>query len=71
MLGRKDDAIKLFERLLLLCNDVGLLAEEYDQAQRRQCGNFPQGFSHLALLSTAFNLSKHKEQAPLAQRAAG
>jgi GH15 family glucan-1,4-alpha-glucosidase len=56
-LGRRDDAIALFERLCNLCNDVGLLAEEYDPALGRQVGNFPQGFSHLALLSCAFMLA--------------
>ena len=54
--GRHDDALRLFERLLSLRNDVGLLSEEYDAKLRRQVGNFPQAFSHVALLSTAFNL---------------
>jgi GH15 family glucan-1,4-alpha-glucosidase len=58
MLGRTEDAERLFDRLVGLCNDVGLLSEEYDPAVKRQVGNFPQGFSHLALLSSAFNLSK-------------
>jgi GH15 family glucan-1,4-alpha-glucosidase len=70
LMGRRDDAVRLFEHMLTLCNDVGLLSEEYDSILKRQCGNFPQGFSHLALLITAFNLSKHAEQAPLTQRAA-
>ena len=48
----------MFERLLALCNDVGLLSEEYDPKLKRLCGNFPQGFSHLALLACAFDLSK-------------
>jgi GH15 family glucan-1,4-alpha-glucosidase len=56
-LGRRDDAIALFDRLCNLCNDVGLLAEEYDPVLKRQVGNFPQGFSHLALLSCAFRLA--------------
>ncbi len=55
--GRHDDALKLFERLLSLRNDVGLLSEEYDPGRKRQVGNFPQAFSHIALISTAFNLS--------------
>ena len=55
--GRLDDARKLFERLLFLRNDVGLLAEEYDPSDRRQLGNFPQAFSHLALINTAHNLA--------------
>jgi GH15 family glucan-1,4-alpha-glucosidase len=46
----------LFERLLSLRNDVGLLAEEYDPAQGRLLGNFPQAFSHVALINTAYNL---------------
>ena len=56
MLGRYEDARNLFERLLALRNDVGLLAEEYDPSGRRQLGNFPQAFSHLALINTARNL---------------
>jgi hypothetical protein len=58
LLGRRDDARRLFERLLSLRNDVGLLAEEYDPHARRQLGNFPQAFSHVALIDTAFNLSR-------------
>ena len=54
---RFDDAEKLFSRLLALCNDVGLLAEEYDVQAKRQTGNFPQAFSHLALINSASNLS--------------
>ena len=57
LLGRKDDATALFERLIALCNDVGLLAEEYDQGRKRQVGNFPQAFSHVGLINSAFNLS--------------
>jgi GH15 family glucan-1,4-alpha-glucosidase len=55
--GRRDEAVALFERLLGLCNDVGLLAEEYDHALCRQVGNFPQAFSHLALIGTALVLN--------------
>jgi len=54
--GRTGEARALFERLLSLRNDVGLLAEEYDPESRRQLGNFPQAFSHLALINTAHNL---------------
>jgi GH15 family glucan-1,4-alpha-glucosidase len=54
--GRKRDAERLFERLLKLCNEVGLLAEEYDPLTKRQLGNFPQALSHLALVNTARNL---------------
>jgi GH15 family glucan-1,4-alpha-glucosidase len=58
MLGRTDDARRLFEQLLSLRNDVGLLAEEYDTGSKRQVGNFPQAFSHLALVNTAHNLTR-------------
>jgi glucoamylase len=54
--NRDAEASELFERLLALRNDVGLLAEEYDPRIRRQVGNFPQAFSHLALVGTAMNL---------------
>jgi GH15 family glucan-1,4-alpha-glucosidase len=67
LLGRLEDARALFERLVGLCNDVGLLAEEYDPRVRRQLGNFPQAFSHIALINTAYNLSR--AQGPAAQRA--
>ena len=63
MLGRWDDARALFERLAGLANDVGLLAEEYDPAHRRLVGNFPQAFSHIALISTAGNLSRREHPA--------
>ncbi|EAQ33507.1 Glycoside hydrolase, family 15 [Nitrobacter sp. Nb-311A] len=56
MLGRTDDALKLFESLLVIRNDLGLLAEEYDPIRKRLVGNFPQGFSHIGLINTAFNL---------------
>jgi GH15 family glucan-1,4-alpha-glucosidase len=62
LLGRKDDATQLFERLLSLRNDLGLLAEEYDAKLKRQVSNFPQAFSHIALLSTAFNLGHAEHQ---------
>jgi GH15 family glucan-1,4-alpha-glucosidase len=58
VLGEEEKARVLFERLLALRNDVGLLAEEYDPVARRQLGNFPQAFSHLALVNTAFNLTR-------------
>jgi GH15 family glucan-1,4-alpha-glucosidase len=58
LMGRREDARLLFERLLGLCNDVGLLAEEYDPAAKRHLGNFPQAFSHVALINTASNLSQ-------------
>jgi GH15 family glucan-1,4-alpha-glucosidase len=55
--GQTDDALELFDRLLGLRNDVGLLSEEYDPRQNRQLGNFPQAFSHIGLINTALNLS--------------
>jgi GH15 family glucan-1,4-alpha-glucosidase len=58
MLGRHDDSLKLFERLLDLRNDVGLLSEGYDPRKRRLLGNFPQAFSHISLVNTASNLSQ-------------
>ncbi len=58
LLGRRDEAIPLFERLLALTNDLGLLSEEYDVARRRMLGNFPQALSHVALVNTALNLSR-------------
>ena len=64
--GRRSEARNLFERLLDLRNDVGLLAEQYDPLARRQLGNFPQAFSHLALADTARNLSL--SQCPADQR---
>ncbi|GII93824.1 glycoside hydrolase family 15 protein [Sinosporangium siamense] len=57
MIGRRDEAVELFERLLDLRNDVGLLAEEYDPVTRRMAGNFPQAFSHVPLIHTARSLS--------------
>jgi GH15 family glucan-1,4-alpha-glucosidase len=57
LLGREEDARGLFERLLSLCNDVGLLSEGYDPGNKRLLGNFPQALSHLALVNTACNLS--------------
>ena len=63
LLGRADEARALFEHLCRLANDVGLLAEEYDPALARQLGNFPQAFSHVALVNTAMNLSEHARPA--------
>jgi GH15 family glucan-1,4-alpha-glucosidase len=56
--GRREEALALFERLLALRNDVGLLAEEYDPVSRRLLGNFPQAFSHVGVVNTAFNLTR-------------
>jgi GH15 family glucan-1,4-alpha-glucosidase len=67
LLGRIDDARRLFERLLALRNDLGLLAEEYDTRANRLVGNFPQAFSHIALVDTAHNLAHATK--PVEQRA--
>jgi GH15 family glucan-1,4-alpha-glucosidase len=69
LLGRAAEARQIFERLLGLCNDVGLLAEEYDPHLKRQVGNFPQAFSHVGLINTALNLSR--EECPAGQRPSG
>ncbi|MDQ3766602.1 MAG: glycoside hydrolase family 15 protein [Actinomycetota bacterium] len=58
LLGRRAEAQEIFERLLALCNDVGLLAEQYDPHLGRQMGNFPQAFSHVALATSALFLSR-------------
>jgi GH15 family glucan-1,4-alpha-glucosidase len=57
LIGRRDDATKMFDRLLTLRNDVGLLAEEYDVTTKRMVGNFPQALSHIALIHSAFAMS--------------
>jgi GH15 family glucan-1,4-alpha-glucosidase len=57
LIGRHDDAALLFERLVSLSNDVGLLAEEYDPVAKRLVGNFPQAFSHISLINSAVNLA--------------
>lgn len=57
LLGRQDDATRLFERLMALRNDVGLLSEEYDPRSKRLIGNFPQAFSHITLVNSACNLA--------------
>jgi len=56
-IGRHDEAVALFERLLGVGNDLGLFAEEYDPAAGRMVGNFPQAFTHLAVITTAHRLS--------------
>ncbi|MGW1784155.1 glycoside hydrolase family 15 protein [Streptomyces sp. NPDC002143] len=61
MTGRTQEARELFERLVGLANDVGLLAEEYDPAAERHLGNFPQAFSHIGLVHTAFALFDGEE----------
>ncbi|WP_454855112.1 glycoside hydrolase family 15 protein [Rhizobium binxianense] len=69
LIGREEDARRLFERLLSLCNDVGLLSEEYDPIGQRMLGNFPQAFSHVGLINTALNLARWK--GPAEERASG
>ncbi len=59
LLGRGEDAERLFERLLSLRNDVGLLAEQYDTRRKRFVGNFPQAFSHIGIINTARNIVGH------------
>jgi GH15 family glucan-1,4-alpha-glucosidase len=66
LLGRHDEAHALFERLVGLCNDLGLIAEEYDPQAGRQLGNFPQAFTHLGLVNSAYNLVH--DAAPLRKR---
>jgi GH15 family glucan-1,4-alpha-glucosidase len=66
LLGRHDEARRMFERLLSLRNDLGLLSEEYDTAEGRLVGNFPQAFSHVPLIDTARHLSA--PGAPKAER---
>jgi GH15 family glucan-1,4-alpha-glucosidase len=64
---RLDEAENLFRRLVGLCNEVGLLSEEYDPSSKRLIGNFPQAFSHVALVSSAYNLTRVRK--PVHQRA--
>jgi GH15 family glucan-1,4-alpha-glucosidase len=64
--GRREEARQLFERLLALRNDVGLLSEEYDPQTKRLVGNFPQALSHIALVNTAHNLTRSEK--PVRQR---
>ena len=66
MLGRRDDARRLFERLMSLRNDLGLLSEQYDPHAKRLVGNFPQAFSHISLINTANNITR--AQKPCEQR---
>ena len=65
--GRFPEARRLFDRLLSRCNDVGLLAEEFDPLNGRMLGNFPQAYSHVGVINCALNLSR--ELGPTAQRA--
>jgi len=65
LIGRKKEARELFQRLLDLRNDLGLLAEEYDHREKRQLGNFPQAFSHIALLNAALILGDGQDDLAL------
>jgi GH15 family glucan-1,4-alpha-glucosidase len=65
--GRLAEARKLFERLLGRCNDVGLLAEEFDPLTSRMLGNFPQAYSHVGLINCALNLCR--QAGPVEERA--
>lgn len=67
LLGRRQEARELFDRLSALCNDVGLLAEQYDPRSKRMLGNFPQAFSHIGIINTALNL--HRVMCPVKARA--
>jgi GH15 family glucan-1,4-alpha-glucosidase len=67
--GRLDEAHAIFQGLLDLRSDLGLLAEEWDPTARRQLGNFPQAFTHVALVNTAFNLDRQTQISPMEQRA--
>ena len=69
LMGRTADARRMFESLLAIRNDVGLLAEQYDPVARRQLGNFPQAFSHLGLINTARNLTQRDKPATARQQA--
>ena len=63
LLGHRDQAVRLYERLLGLRNDIGLLSEEYDPAHDRLVGNFPQAFSHVGLVNSAFSLTTGESSA--------
>lgn len=67
LMGRVADAIELFERLLALRNDVGLLAEEYDPGAKRMLGNFPQAFSHVSLINTASHICAARDRIDAAE----
>jgi GH15 family glucan-1,4-alpha-glucosidase len=68
LLGRGEEALAIFERVLAVRNDVGLLSEAFDARRRRLVGNYPQAFSHVGLINTARNLEAH--DGPAHERAA-
>ena len=65
MIGREEEAVDLFERLIALSNDLGLLSEEYDPLAGRLVGNFPQAFSHVSLINSAFRLTGNDPLTPI------
>jgi len=70
LIGRHEDAVALFDRLLGVANDLGLFSEEYDPAAGRLLGNFPQAFTHLAFVNSVFTVTPHL-QSPMSRRHAG
>jgi GH15 family glucan-1,4-alpha-glucosidase len=70
LMGKLDEATELFERLLSLRNDVGLLAEQYDPRLRRLTGNFPQALTHVGLVTSAYNLDRARRARAKAMRSA-
>jgi GH15 family glucan-1,4-alpha-glucosidase len=68
LMGELGEARRLFEHLLALRNDVGLLSEEYDPVNERLLGNFPQAFSHVALVNSAFTFAEQAEGAGVRRR---
>jgi GH15 family glucan-1,4-alpha-glucosidase len=70
LIGQLDEATEIFERMLSLRNDVGLLAEEYDQRRKRLVGNFPQAFTHVGLVNSAYNLDRARKSRARALRSA-
>jgi GH15 family glucan-1,4-alpha-glucosidase len=71
LIGQKREATELFERLLALRTDLGLLSEEYDPRYGRQVGNTPQAFSHVAMINAALNLDDHNSHRRRDQRRRG
>jgi GH15 family glucan-1,4-alpha-glucosidase len=70
LIGELEEAGELFERMLSLRNDVGLLAEEYDPRRKRLVGNFPQAFTHVGLVNSAYNLDRARKSRARALRSA-
>ena len=70
LVGELEEATELFERMLALRNDVGLLSEEYDSGRKRLVGNFPQAFTHVGLVNSAYNLDRARKARARALRSA-